>query len=497
MKKQMLNRIMKTVLIMAMAMLVVVACKKDDDTDTPGPTPVEDGTYVTGAATGVATPGIKGLMKIARNEVLQEDRAELKEIYMAVKAGADGFNIVTVSGSTTKTWGPGADFAEIPAGELDNDEPKMGLWKGSLVETTDKFTVPTDGLYHIAFDEELMVVVMAKAEWGLIGAATPGGWTDDTPLPASFDLNKMTFEVPEVVMAENTYKFRYSGGWKIILDADYDLGDGKVGIKVNCNFGGAVDALVAGGADIQHDNYAVYKATMVWDINSGHSASMEYVKDAEPLPEYPDTMYIVGAGTAYGWDTPGTHLDAMMHKCAGGVPAEGIFWKICFLEAGQGFKVSDAGWGMYNYGFAEIEEYDAEGVAVTDNGGNMDIATSGMYIVVLNLRDDMIKLSIKEAEVYGIGDAFPTTPAWNEDDPANLFTIDNTAKTLTSPALGADGNIRCYAQHNWIPDWWNAEFNVFSGVIEYRNDGGDQDPVPGTSGQVVTLMFDDNTGDIQ
>ncbi len=265
------------------------------------------------------------------------------------------------------------------------------------------------------------------------------------------------------------------------------------GLKVNANFGGTIDALVAGGGNMMNDAYAVYKLTMKWELGVGHTAAIEYVKDAEPLASYPDTMYIVGAGTAYGWDAPGTHLDAIMHKAAGGAPSEGIYWKICHIEAGQGFKVSDPGWGSFNFGYAEIEEFDADGVEVTDNGGNMDIATSGMYMVVLNLRDDMIKLSVKEAEVYGMGDAFG---GWDEDLPANLFTIDNVAKTLTSPALSADGNIRMYAQHPWIDAWWNAEFNVFTDMIEYRNDGGDQDPVAGTAGQVVTLMFDDNSGSI-
>jgi hypothetical protein len=497
MKKQILKRVAKSMMIIAMAMLVVVACKKDETTDEPGTTPVEDGIYVTGAATGVATPGINGLMSTARNEVTQEDRAELKEIYMAVSA-TDGFNIVMVSGSTTKTYGPGADFAMVDAANLDNDEPKNGLWRGSLVETTDKFTVPEDGLYHIAFDQELMIVVIAKADWGIIGGATPGGWGDNTVMVSGgFDKNAMSFEIAEVTLLENEWKFRYSNGWKIILDPDFDLGGGVVGIKVNSNFGGAADALVAGGANIANDTYGNYKVTMNWALGTGMTAAIEWVGDAIPLPEFPEKMYIVGAGTAYGWDTPGTVDAAIMHKCAGGAPSEGLFWKICYLEAGQGFKVSDSAWGAYNFGFDQIEEFDADGVAVTSLDGNMDIAASGMYIVVLNLRDDAIKLSIKTAEVYGMGDAFDATGTWIEDNPLGLFTIDNVAKTLTSPALVADANIRMYAQHTWIPDWWNAEFNVYSGVIEYRNDGGDQEAVAGATGQVITLTFDDNTGDIQ
>ncbi|KAF5030644.1 Outer membrane protein SusF [anaerobic digester metagenome] len=117
-----------------------------------------------------------------------------------------------------------------------------------------------------------------------------------------------------------------------------------------------------------------------------------------------------------------------------------------------------------------------------------------MYMVVLNLRDNQTKLSITPAEVYGIGDAFTN---WDEDAPANLFTVNNDTKTLVSPALPTSGNIRMYANHPWIPSWWNAEFNLYDGKIKYRNDGDDQEPVPGTAGNVITLSFDDNTGSIQ
>lgn len=498
MKNQFFNKITKAFLLVAMTMLVIVACKKDETTD-PIVTPVEDGVYVVGAATGVATAGINGLMKIAKNEVLQEDRANLLEIYMAVKA-TDGFNILIVSGSTTKTYGPGADFAMVDAADLDAEEPTAGLWRGAIAETADKFTVPEDGLYHIIFDKELMIGAIARVKWGVIGAATPGGWSGSTALTAgTFSTTSMTFEIPEITMLVNEWKFRYSDGWKIIIDPDFDNGSANAGLKVNCNFGGTIGALDAGGANMtiaDPPGYGVYKVTMTWSLAGGHTAAIEWVKDADPLPSYPEAMYIVGDATAYGWATPGDDAQAIMHKCAGGAPSEGIYWKICYIESGLGFKVSDAGWGSFNYGFAEIQEYDADGETVTDNGGNMSIATSGMYIVVLNLRDDMIKLSVKPALVYGMGGAFPDA-TWTEDVAVNMFTVDNTAKTLTSPALTADSDIRMYASHPWIEAWWNAEFNVYSGVIEYRNDGGDQDAVAGTTGQVVTLTFDDNTGTIQ
>lgn len=80
---------------------------------------------------------------------------------------------------------------------------------------------------------------------------------------------------------------------------------------------------------------------------------------------------------------------------------------------------------------------------------------------------------------------------------ANLFAVDHAEKLVVSPPLPESGNIRMYTSHQWIPDWWNAEFNLFDGVIEYRGSGDDQEPVAGTAGQVITLHFDDNTGSIE
>jgi hypothetical protein len=488
MKKISIKKMLQLMSIIMLASVVLVSCKKDDDEDPePTPTPVEDGIYVVGSGTALTDFNINGLMKPTLNEVDQTERASLRELFVAVKGG-DGFNIIRVAGAQRTTYGPGADFAEVAEADLQTDEPRTGkFWRGSLAETDAKFVVPEDGLYHVVYDTELGIVVVAHAKWGVIGAATPGGWSDNTPMTAAFDLNKMEFQVTEMTMLQNSWKFRYSDGWKIFMDAEGT-------VKVNTNLGGTVEAPTPGGADLTNAEYGVYTVTLTWELGKTWVGSTEKTGEGEPLPEYPEAVYLVGDGTAYGWDAPGGNEEAIFHKAAGGTPSEGIYWKIAHLEGGLGFKISAADWTAPNLGFAEVEEFDAEGVEVVDNGGNMSIGESGMYIIVLNLRDEMTKVSVKPAEVYGIGDAFG---GWDEDAEANKFVVDNAAKTLTSPALVADGSIRMYAQHNWIQDWWNAEFNVFDGKILYRNDGGDQEAVAGTTGQVITLMFDDNTGTIQ
>ncbi|MDD2195908.1 MAG: SusF/SusE family outer membrane protein [Bacteroidales bacterium] len=483
MKNNPFKSLLKLSWLMLAAFLMFASCSKDDPV--PDPILLEDGFYVFGDATAITDYDFKGLMKTTKNEIDGSDRNSLYELYIAVsKTG--GFNIGKVTGGNPTVYGPGEDFAEILEADKIGDEPRGWFARGSASQTSTKFTVPESGLYHVVYDSELSVVVVAKVEWGIIGAATPDGWGTSTPLTSSaFNLNSMSFEINDLILNAGDFKFRYSNGWKIVLEEEVVL--------VNTNFGGAVDALVPGGDNIPNETPGYYTIKINWSLDNGTTAALTKTDDYTP-PAYPEAMYIVGSATAYGWDEPGAHENAIMHKIAGGGDNDGVFWKICHLAGGEGFKLAAAGWVDPNLGHGDVSEFDAEGVEVTENDGNMSVAESGMYIVVLDLRNDLKKVSIKAAEVYGIGDAFGS---WDEHAESNLFSVDNTAKTLTSPALAANGNIRMYTRHTWIPDWWNAEFNLYEGVIEYRNNSGDeQAAVAGTAGQVITLHFDDNTGSI-
>jgi hypothetical protein len=288
------------------AFISFTACNDDDDGETP--ILVEDGIYVKGVGTALTDLDAKGKMKVTRNEVVQEERAQLLELYIAVKGGSDGFNIVEVAGATTKTYGPDTDFVEITGDALNGEEPTEGLWKGTYKETATKFTVPTDALYHVIIDTELKKVAVAKVTWGIIGAATPGGWSSSTALTApAFDLNSMTFSGTEIEMTKADFKFRYSSGWKIILDTEYDLGAGLKGIKVNTNFGGAFNALVPGGANIANETPGIYTIEMKWTLGGAYAATATKTGESS-IKDYTNTeLGLVGDGiivadTANGWN---------------------------------------------------------------------------------------------------------------------------------------------------------------------------------------------------
>lgn len=483
---------MKLFVMTLIASVIMVGCKKEEAPEEPI---VLDGFYISGAATALDKLDTKGRLAVAKNEVKQENRSELTEIYIALKGG-ETFSITEVAGSVKTVLGPGADFAKVLEADLDAEEPDQGLWRGSFAASATGFTVPDDGLYHIALDSELEIVVIAKVVWGLIGGATPGGWGENTPMTATFDLNKMVFMVENVTMLENEFKFRYSDGWKIILDADLDLGGGDKGVKVNCNFGGSLSNLQAGGDNIANAEYAVYKFEMTWELGVGTSVVMTKTGEAEPLPEYPDELYMIGASIG-GWDWVANGIQ--MLPVANEDPH--LFWKIVWIEQG----VADAGIkfapGKEWVGDFGVNEGAGASNGVWAKGGDNvpDVHTSGYYMVVVNLLTETVEIAAPN--VYGIGDAFGS---WDAAKAEQMFTVDNVGKVVTSPALVADADIRIHVAASTLTnddgnaiEWWAAEFSVIDGVITYRGSGGDLAAVAGTTGQVITLDFVAETGTIQ
>ena len=469
--------------ILAMAaMITLVSCEKETEEDEPtGPT----GIYIKGAGTAITEITDEGKLTPTKNEVNQETRGSLREIYIAVQAGPDGFNLIDVVKGEETSWGPGADFAQVPEAELDAEEPGEGLWKGSYVESTTPFTVPEDGLYHVVLDTELGMMAIAKVEWGLIGAATPGGWSTDTEMTSTFDLNTMEFSVEDVTMSADIYKLRYSGGWKIILDENFDAG-GVTGIKVNCNFGGAIDNLEAGGGDMEITERAQYKATMTWSLTDGYSATMEKTGEAEEEPEYPENLYMIG-GSVGGWDWAADGIQMVpVHS------NPNAFWRIVWIESGvadPGIKFAPGQEWVGDFGVAD-DTRPAAGDHQIGSSNVPDVAETGYYMVWIDLDRD--SLSITQPEVYLIGATLGDV--WDTPNPDAIFTVDNENEKLTITRDLSAGELRMYAWHKWHYDWWQHEFMILNGMIEYRGKGGDQERVSIDAG-TTTIDLNFKTGE--
>ncbi|MCX6243216.1 MAG: SusF/SusE family outer membrane protein [Bacteroidetes bacterium] len=384
------------VLLSALVLLAMVfslnSCKKSEDTTTPSVI-VLDGYYVKGAGTAYADFNDNGMMKATYNEVLNPvtltstKRASLMELYIPVKAGADGFNIVKVAGSVTKIYGPGTDFLQVTSPTT--DEPHGVFFKrGSLVESTDKFTVDTSGMYHVVLDYDLNKVSVTRVKWGLIGAATPGGWSTGTSMPEpTFNLTDMKWEITDLTLTKGSWKFRYSNGWKIIFDTAYDNGGGKLGVKVNTNFGYNVDTLLPGGADMTNSVQGVYTCKLEYVLGTGYKATLTKTANLPPVDYSAYQMGIIGNCylkadlTQAAWDENfGTSLPSV----TGGTTYTWTYTVDLNLAAGEFKFRQGTDWAGKSIGYTDVTMAGPGASHFTDSGsGNFKVDVVGNYTLVL------------------------------------------------------------------------------------------------------------------
>jgi hypothetical protein len=386
-------------LVIAALAFTFTSC--DDDDDGGKDLIIEDGIYVKGLGTALTDYDAKGLMSVTRNEVTQEDRSSLYELYVAVEAGSGGFNIVMVTGGVPTVYGPGADFATVAEADRDVEEPQVDFARGSYAETATPFTVAADGLYHVVIDTELMKVAVIPVEWGIIGGATPLGWGGDTELTqGAFDLETMTFSITDMELRGGDWKFRYSGGWKVILDAEYDLGEGKTGVKVNTNLGGSISDLAAGGDNIVNDAPGVYTISLTWALASGYAAEVTKTDDL-PLTNWTDVI-CDAVGTGVSVDNANAIADPSSWSWGNKLLADGAptkegdvytwTWTNIVLEANEGFKLRtengvapDNGNGAnFDVGYSAVDTGTSSSL-VADKDGNLSVTAKGTFVITLTV----------------------------------------------------------------------------------------------------------------
>ncbi len=366
----------------------VTSCKKDD----PAPTPVVvlDGTYVLGSVTAYADYNTKAMMKPAYNEVDNNvvprpaPLSTLLELYIPIKAGAAGFKIVTVAGSTRTTYGPVTGAFGVVATPT-NDEPKLPFQRGSVSATsTNMFTVPEDGFYHVVFYDNKTVAIM-RVVWGMIGAATPGGWSNSTDLtPSAFNLNTYTFTISNMTFGKGEWKFRYSSGWKVEMDTTNS--DPTKWVKVNTNFGGAAGTLVPGGGNIVNDAPGIYTATMAYTLGTGYTATLLKTANLPPINYSTYEMGIIGNaynkpdGTPADWDVNfGTSLPTIM--------GTDYLWSYTLdLIADKEFKFRQGtDWAGKSIGYGDVTWAGPNAANFSNNGGNIKVGVAGNYTILLKI----------------------------------------------------------------------------------------------------------------
>ncbi len=386
--------IMKNLMMKISTMLALVAifamsfgvssCKKDDET-TPPPVIVLDGIYVTGTASAHSDLNSANMMKITYNENGQKIDSTLFELYTPLKAGSNNFSIVQVAGSVQTTFGAAAGFGVVATPTT--DEPKVPFQRGPVSSTSKaKFTVPEDGFYHVVFDTKYNVVAIMRVHWGMIGAATPHGWTSDTMMTESaFNATSMSWTLTGLTLNKGSWKFRYSHGWKVEIDTT--LVDPTMDVKVNTNFGGSITALKPGGSDMPNDVPGIYTVTLAYTLGSGYTATLTKTADIPPIDYSAYQMGIIGnayllpSGLPANWDENfGTSLPVIT-----GVTT--YTWTYTLdLIADKDFKFRQGtDWSGKSIGFTEVTMAGGAAANFVDDGGNFKVTTAGNYTLVLQI----------------------------------------------------------------------------------------------------------------
>ena len=173
--------------------------------------------------------------------------------------------------------------------------------------------------------------------------------------------------------------------------------------------------------------------------------------------------------------------------------SEEDFWTIIYLHEGEQFKFApQAGWGD-DFGYTGTTINDEAGANITSSSdGNLVVGKAGWYL--LKVQNGSTKtLTVLQPNVYLMGDA---AGEWNIAD-SHKFTIPTTEDgVFESPAFAADAELRMCVSVDGF-EWWQSEFMVFDGKIEYRGRGIDQNRVNVKAGQKVTLNFTAGTGEIK
>ena len=448
---------------------------------------VEDGFYAVGEACPIkdvnAADAVLAQMAQGINEELmntggatweEAKRDGMWEKFIYLEGGKD-FELILKEGENTTIYG-----ANLEKTMINTDKGEQEHYKGSLV-IGQKMQVAESGLYHIVLDLNKDGKLDLTGKEQII--VVPVNWavtvSNNDVEASNVDVKSAT----EIVWSwdgveikpSDWFKFKDFGtGWKIQLD---DAG----AVKAHTNMGTDENGkLINGTGNLPAvDKYGKYAITLTYKLAKGQVGnSYEYtIKLVEELvPEFPENLYMIGGEFGgWNWEDAGVVSLAPVHS------HDGMFWCTRQLTANQGFKFNGVkGWdGAFGtLGDSEVS---------TDKDGNVFVAEAGLYTIVVDMAGN--KVSVKKAEVYGMGDVFG---GW--DAGKYPFTI-NADGTATITATNA-GEVRMYTAVEGA-DWWQTEYIVLDGKIEYRGNGNDQTRVPVTAGQVVTLNFNAGTGSIQ
>lgn len=170
------------------------------------------------------------------------------------------------------------------------------------------------------------------------------------------------------------------------------------------------------------------------------------------------------------------------------------FWTVVYLAEGEQFKFApQAGWGG-DFGYTDTTVKDEAGANITSSSdGNLVAGKAGWYLLHVTNGTERV-FEVLEPNVYLIGD---TAGEWNVDA-SHKFTVPTTKDgEFVSPAFAKDAELRMCVSIGDAGNWWQTEFIITNGKIDYRGKGGDQARLSVGAGQKAYLNFTTGAAEVK
>lgn len=147
-----------------------------------------------------------------------------------------------------------------PAGNFNwgnTDWGDDGSFSGVLAETGESDITATAGYYRVRANTTTLLYTIEPTTWGIVGAATPGGWDNSTALTYNSSTKKWE---GVVTLSAGDFKFRANNAWSINLGGDPDE-DGSMnydGPNLNVAAGGTYNVVL----DLSNPRQYTYSVTL-------------------------------------------------------------------------------------------------------------------------------------------------------------------------------------------------------------------------------------------
>jgi len=312
------------------------------------------------------------------------------------------------------------------------------------------------GTVHYSNVESVAITTyVAYNSIGLIGDATPGGWSVDTDMHRP-DASKPSEWVATLYLeGGKSVKFRQGDAW----DTNWGGTDFPMGTGTTDN---------APNIPVASSGY--YKV----EFNAGTGA----YNFTQLSPAVHNFVSLIGAQTGWGSDIADLTKD----------PANDYIWSgTVMLDAGELKFRADHDWGT-NWGIASGTTSTSPSGYTAQGGDNMEIVTAGEYFVYINVATGEYLFgksdrSIPYLDLGIIGDSTPD--GWGSDtdminNPSNPYKWSATITLV-------DGEAKFRADNDWGVNWGDTSFPEGVGTA-----GGPNIPV---AGGTYFITFNTATGE--